>query len=48
MVQAFGNVALGTEDIKRHINIENRFLLLLFGVISLAGEYRIEKIQERE
>lgn len=33
---------------KFHANVENRFLLLLFDMIYLASEYRIERIQERE
>lgn len=35
-------------DMKFHANVENGFLLLLFDMIYLASEYRIEKIQERE
>lgn len=47
-VQAFGNVVVGREDIKFHVNMENGFLLLLFDMIYLASEHRIENIQERE
>lgn len=48
MVQAFGDVLVGREEIKFHTNMENAFLLFLFDVLFLASEYRIEKTQENE
>lgn len=48
MVQAFGNVVVGRKEIKFHINMENGFLLLVFDMIYLASEYKIEKSRESE